>query len=87
MSEDMVQPDNHAGKSNAALKNALCMPDNKGKTTDTLIIFNNYCFIIPYDFVKCFTATVNKSWGTPQRIICHYDLFSQTVRLKKATSK
>jgi len=27
------------------------------------------------------------SWETTQRLTCHYDLFSQTVRLQKAESK
>jgi len=37
MWKNMVQSDNRAWKSNAALKNAIWMPDNKGKkNTDTL---------------------------------------------------
>jgi hypothetical protein len=28
-----------------------------------------------------------KNWGTAQRLICHYDLFSQNLRLKKAKGK
>jgi hypothetical protein len=28
-------------------------------------------------------ANVSKNWETAQRLICHYDLFSQIVRLKK----
>jgi hypothetical protein len=42
--------------------------------------------LIPSDLVKCFTATLAKT-ETVQWFICHYDLFGQTVRLKKAMSK
>ena len=42
---------------------------------------------MPSDLVKRFTATVNQNWETPQRLICHYDLFSQIARLQKAINK
>jgi hypothetical protein len=56
--------------------------------THTFIIFELLClfkWLIPSDMIKCFTATQKlRNWATT---ICHYALFSQTVRLKKAISK
>jgi hypothetical protein len=36
---------------------------------------------------KTFHCITHKNWETAQWLICHYDLFSQILRLKKAISK
>jgi len=43
--------------------------------------------LIPSDFVHCLTAILYKSVETTQGFACHYDLFSQMLRVQKAKSK
>jgi len=61
---------------------------NKAKI-HTLIMFNTYFlkWLILSHVVKCFMATLKKTWETVQGHTCHYSMFSQIVHLKKAMSK
>ena len=42
-------------------------------------------WLIPPDFLKRIMST--QKWETAQRVICHYDLFNQIVRLQRTISR